>query len=229
MDAGKAFTFVFDDRDWLVKILIGGGILLIGMVVPIVGWILAPAVINGFTLQATRNIINRSPSPMPEWNEFGEKLVNGLALYAIQIIWTIPAFILFGLASVSGIFADPNLVGRGTEIIGIFLASGFGLAGFVYLLFYWVTIPIATARYAASLRFGTAFDIREIFRTLTQNGGNYAVVIGLSIVAGFIAMLGIVGLFIGVVFTAFYSYLIIAGLYGYAYRDAVDHDPTLAP
>ena len=30
MDVGKAFTFVFEDKDWIKKVLIAAGILLVG-------------------------------------------------------------------------------------------------------------------------------------------------------------------------------------------------------
>ncbi len=51
MDFGKAFTYAFEDQDWLKKLGIGGLLLLI----PIFG-ILA---VMGWTVEITRRVIHR--------------------------------------------------------------------------------------------------------------------------------------------------------------------------
>ena len=42
MDVGKSFTYMFEDKDWLKKIAIGGGILLLGGL--ILGVLVIPAI-----------------------------------------------------------------------------------------------------------------------------------------------------------------------------------------
>ena len=46
MDIGSAFTFVFDDQDWIKKLAIGGGILLLAFVLSpiLIGLALFPPV-----------------------------------------------------------------------------------------------------------------------------------------------------------------------------------------
>ena len=47
MDIGKAFTFVFEDDDWVVKVLIAMGILVAGLVL---FWLVIPAILAGLLL-----------------------------------------------------------------------------------------------------------------------------------------------------------------------------------
>jgi hypothetical protein len=218
MDAGKGFTYVFDDPNWPVKIIIGGGIAIISGIVPIIGWIIGPLVLYGYAVEATRNIILKKPQPLPEWGNFGDKIVRGLVAYLIQFVWGIPMFVLWGLAGFGAALTDPNTARYGLEVVGILFASVFGIVGFLYLIFFLLVLPIATARYAATLNFGSAFEIGPILAILSRNIGNYFIVLLLTIVAGIIGSLGLIALFIGVFFTAFYSTLVTFGLYGFAYR-----------
>ena len=57
MDFGLAFSFPFQDKNWLQKILIAGLIMLI----PIVGWF---AVI-GWALEITRRVVRQYPTRFP--------------------------------------------------------------------------------------------------------------------------------------------------------------------
>ena len=55
MDFGSAFSFVFQDEDWIKKILLIAVISLI----PIVGQIVA----LGFALEVMKRVINSDPTP----------------------------------------------------------------------------------------------------------------------------------------------------------------------
>jgi len=62
MDVGKAFGYVFEDKNWLIKLLIGGILLFI----PVVNFI--PI---GYALTALRNVAEGKESPLPEWDDWG--------------------------------------------------------------------------------------------------------------------------------------------------------------
>ena len=51
MDFGKAFTYVFEDEEWIKKILIGALLSLI----PFVGWWF----VGGWGLEITKNVIRK--------------------------------------------------------------------------------------------------------------------------------------------------------------------------
>ena len=69
MDFGKAFSYVFDDSDWLKKVGLGGLIYL----VPILNFAAA-----GYSLEVAQRVINDDPRPLPEWSDIGGKLESSL-------------------------------------------------------------------------------------------------------------------------------------------------------
>ncbi|MFN2244903.1 MAG: DUF4013 domain-containing protein, partial [Anaerolineae bacterium] len=80
MDIGKAFTFVFDDKDWVVKVLIGIGILVAGLVLSwlIIPGILAGLLLSGYALEITRRVIRGEVEVLPAWEDWGQLLIDGL-------------------------------------------------------------------------------------------------------------------------------------------------------
>jgi hypothetical protein len=82
MDLGRAFSYVFDDDQWLTVILLGGLL----FIVPIFGQI----VLLGFMLAAARNVMQGSPNPLPRWDNLGDKFVQGLYALGIQIVYALP-------------------------------------------------------------------------------------------------------------------------------------------
>ncbi len=72
MDIGRAFTFVGDDPKWVQKLLIGGGLFLLGYLTSII-LIGIPIflIVLGYLVQVTRNVIGGQDRPLPEWNDWG--------------------------------------------------------------------------------------------------------------------------------------------------------------
>ena len=62
MDIGKAFTFVFEDDDWVVKVLIGIGILVAGIVL---SWLVIPAILAASSISARNSFSVSPPVPTP--------------------------------------------------------------------------------------------------------------------------------------------------------------------
>ena len=89
MDIGKAFSYVFEDEQWISKVLLGGVILLI----PIVGWI----AVSGYMVKVAQNVAQGNPRPLPQWGEFGDHFMRGLYAFVIGLVYLIPVFVLEGL------------------------------------------------------------------------------------------------------------------------------------
>ena len=89
MDIGKAFSYVFEDEQWISKVLLGGVILLI----PIVGWI----AVSGYMVKIAQNVAQGNPRPLPQWGEFGDHFMRGLYAFVIGLVYLIPVFVLEGL------------------------------------------------------------------------------------------------------------------------------------
>jgi hypothetical protein len=222
LDIGKSFTFVTEDPRWVSKVLIGGGLTLamsLGFALFVIPGLLVFAIISGYLLALTRNVINGNPQPLPEWDDFGAKMRDGFKALVVGLVYGLP-IVLIVL-----IFFVPFMLSAFTNNDGA-MAAGFGflslgicLGTFAGILSY-VVLPIGMGRLAASNGdIGTALRVGEVFATLRQNIGMYLIVALLSyFVVGFIASLGLIACGIGVLFTTFYAQLTQYHLYGQAHR-----------
>ncbi|MCL5257027.1 MAG: DUF4013 domain-containing protein [Chloroflexi bacterium] len=217
MDAGKAFSYPFQDKDWPSKFLIGIVWVLLN-IIPFIGTIISVGMLNGYMLEVTRRVSAGTETPLPEWDNLGDKFVRGILLAIIQFIWALPAIILGTFISIVAGALGAGEAAASVQAVTALVGFIFGLAAFAWGIFTLLVIPIVTARYAETGTFGSAFDFGPIFSTLRDNAGNYVIVLLLTIAAGIIGSLGFIACGVGVLFTAVYSYFIIYGLYGMAYR-----------
>jgi len=214
MDIGSSFTYPFDDQDWIKKVLIGA---VVGLI-PIVG----PLLQMGYSVEALRRTIDRTPVPLPEWDDWGGKLVKGLVYWVISFIYALPLILVVACVSGVGVALTGALNGdsdtAGTVIALIQIC--FGCLAFIYSLALGLVLPAAIARYAAFGEFGAAFQFGQVLAMVRDNIGTYLIVLVMSLVAGLVASLGVIACVVGVLVTAFYAQLVIAHLYGSAYNVA---------
>jgi hypothetical protein len=205
MDIGSAFTYMFEDENWIKKILIGGIVSLI----PIVNFAAL-----GYVVQVIRNVRDGRAVPLPEWDQFGEYFKSGLFLGLIYLVYLIPIFIL---SCVQG--AVPALLeSAGGEDIATVLSIVLGcvscLMG-VWGLLVGIMFPAIMVRFADVGTFGSGFQFGDILAIIKANIGSYIIVLLLSWVAsGIIAPLGLILCVVGVIFTVFWAYLVTGNLVG---------------
>jgi hypothetical protein len=231
LDIGKSFTFVGEDPDWIKKLAIGGalGLATIIAIVTIVGWIPLALIVIGYQVQLTRNVIAGNPRPLPEWDNWGERMLDGLKGWFVGFVFALPATILslaFSAPYYASIVTDivaGNSSGTpsstSTALSGLSTVGGClaWIVGLICGLF----VPIAIGRYAATNDLGQAFQLGPIFATLRQHFVTYFVIALIAnIVVGLISVLGLVAFCIGIFFTSFYAQVVLYHLYGQAYREA---------
>ena len=216
MDFGKAFTYVSEDPDWLKKIGLGGVI----AIVPILNFAVA-----GYSLEVSRRVINNEPRPLPEWDDIGGKLVKGFLVAVIGLVYGLPNILLSCVSQVAA--QAPQLLSSGSKspdqtilTIMLVVTACFSCLSFLYSLFMMVVLPAAIGNYAAKGQLGAAFRFGEVFGLVQKNIGTYLMVLLISIAAGIVAALGLIACVIGVIFTAFYSQLVMGHAIGQAYREA---------
>lgn len=210
MDIGKAFTYVCDDESAITKILLGG---ILG-IIPIVNF-----VVLGYMVETIRNVAQGLERPLPEWSEFGEKFVKGLVVFIIGFIYTIPIWLLMGCLWVA-LLAVGGGNGKGEDLIALVMLPLYCILG-LYGLVLAILSPAILVKYAVTGELGSAFRFGELFGLITGNLGNYIIAILLTWVAGLIASLGIIACGVGVFFTGFWAYLVMAHLYGQLHRASV--------
>lgn len=222
MDIGSAFTFVFDDEEWLKKLAIGGGIALGSLILlPALGLgLLLLLPLLGYMLEVLKNVRDGQPRPLPEWTDFGGFFKTGLVVFGISFVYSLPSLILSCAAATANSLPelmqlDPDAAGA----VAIAATCLYCVQTLVSLLTNAI-IPAALIRYAQFGTFGSAFQFGEVFRFITANLGDYLIAVLLSWVASFIAIFGIILCLVGVVFTFFWSLLVSANLYGQLARKA---------
>jgi hypothetical protein len=213
MNFGKAFSFVFEDPDWLKKV----GIAAVLMLIPFVGQV----IVAGWAFNTTRNVIQRKEQPLAGWSDIGDIVVKGLQVIVIGFAYALPVILISACSGgLSTWLADSgdDAAASAVAIVSICI-SCFAV---LYGLFLSLAVPAAMGNFAAKEQFGAAFRFAEVFGLVRAAPGPYLLVLLGSIVAGFIAMLGIILCFFGVFLTAAYAAVINGHLQGQAYNAAIE-------
>ncbi len=209
MNLEKSLTYHFEDKDWLVKILIGG---LVG-VIPIVNLALL-----GYVLRALKNIAQGQEKPLPRWDEFGDHFVKGLKAFIGIFVYCIPILILACLAALF----DGSISSQYQSSAGTAVVACFGCLGFLYGLLLGIVLPAALTKYAISEELASFFRFGEIFSYMAKNLGDYIIALIVSALVCLAALaVGGIACLIGVVFTIPWAKLVAAHLLAQVYKESL--------
>jgi hypothetical protein len=218
MDIGKAFTFVFEDEDWIVKILIAAAIMLVGILFSwllLVPLLLAAALLLGYSVEITRRVIHGDPQPLPEWDNWGALIADGLKAFVIGIVYALPIILLsLCLGIPSGILAD-----RAEGLASLFSVL-LSCLSFLWAIVMSLLLPAAIAFYTVDGELGAAFRFGEVFAFVRDNLKTYLITFLMSWVASFVGGLGSIVCGVGLFVTAPYGWMVTYHLYGQAYLEA---------
>ncbi len=215
MDIGSAFTYMFDDQDWIKKIAIGGGITLVALILtPVLIGLALFLPLSGYMLETLKNVRDGRATPLPEWTNFGDLFSKGLMIFVIGLVYNLPS-IIFSCASagINVAVTNPNIDSDVASTLGI-LSACISCVQVIVSLLGNALLPAAIIRYAEFGSLGSAFQFGEIFNFIKNNLGDYIIVVLLGWVAGLIAAFGLILCLIGIFFTGFWSILVSANLYG---------------
>jgi len=188
MDVGKSIGYVFEDKKWSNKLLVG----MLISIVPIINFALL-----GWVIDIMRNVARREPQPLPEWGDFGDKFVKGAILFVVSLIYSLPALLitcpLFFIPFTRGDFGRDGQQALSGMIAGTALL--FTCAISIYALLISFLMPAIFLNFARKGTFSACFEFGEIWRIMSKNLGDYIVawliIIVISIAVSFV--LGIVG------------------------------------
>ena len=219
MDIGSAFTFAFDDQDWIKKLAIGGALIFgATLLSPIIIGLALLFPVLGYMLLTLENVRDSQTPALPEWSDFGSLFSRGGMVFVIGLIYNIPALLLYCVSF--GIqFALTNADSDVAASLG-FVAVCLSCFQIILSLLAYFLIPAAIIRYSQFGTMGAAFQFGEIIALVRNNLGDYVVAVLLSWVAGFIAIFGLILCGIGIFFTNFWALLVSANLYGQLARKA---------
>ncbi len=209
MNIGKSFTYMFEDENWVAKILVGGLFIIASF------FLIGIPFVVGYMVETIKNVMEGVPS-LPEWDNLGEKFTKGLLMALIIFIYNLPAILV---SCVISTMTGALTGGNGDVAQG--LASLLGLGQGCFNIIWWIVVtvltPAAFIKYTLSGDFMAGFRFNELFEFITADLGSYIIVILLTWVAGIIAQFGLIGLCVGWFFTLFWAGLVAANLYGQLY------------
>ncbi len=188
MDVGKSIGYVFEDKKWTNKLLIG----MLVSIVPIINFALL-----GWVIDIMKNVSQRQTEPLPEWSNFGEKFVKGLILFVVSLIYSIPMLIVSCPAMFLP-FMRGDLSRNGQQAAtGMFVGTTLLLTCIVgiYALLLSFLMPAIYLNFSRKGNFGACFQLGEIWRIMSKNLGDYIVAWLIIIVVGIAAsfIISIVG------------------------------------
>jgi hypothetical protein len=224
IDFGRCFRVVFDDPDWIKKVLIGGVFVLLS------GLIVGLFFVAGYWARLVKSAAAGQPRPLPEWDDLGGIFGDGLKLVGLYFVYMLAVGLVVGVVGGAGCLALAGL-GAATshsEEAGSVVAAlgGLGFMG-LYLVFLVVMLALGLYLPAAFVRvverddFAAGFQWRENFGFIRANLANYALSLVLYLVASFVAQFGLLLCCVGIFPAAFWGYCV----FGFALGETVRLNP----
>jgi hypothetical protein len=188
IDIGRSIQHPFEDKDWATKMLIGAGVSL----VPVLQFAM-----NGYALDVLRNTARGQDVPLPRWDDLGRQFIDGLKLFAVQLIYSLPILVfVFGLVIVSigfGITADQasrstrDAMGAGFAIVSLAVTC----LSLVYALVVAFLTPAMYIQVARTGQIGAAFHFNEIGALIRGDTGAYLLAVIVPVAFGLVFAIAI--------------------------------------
>ncbi|MBN1978553.1 MAG: DUF4013 domain-containing protein [Anaerolineae bacterium] len=171
MDFGQAFTYIFKDEEWIKKVLLG----IVLSIVPIFGQL----ALTGYIIVVIRNVKANDPRPLPDWNEIGQYFMDGLKLFVVSLIYSLPALILACPAMLVGFLPAflPLLAGDEPRMalaltgISTILILALSLLPMLYSFFLTFLSPVLLIRLAETGEISDCLRFKEVMRFAFANIG----------------------------------------------------------
>lgn len=168
MNFSRAFTYAFEDRDWLMKLLVSAMIMLLAILltVPLIGLALWALVLSYLVL-LVRNVRAGVSYPLPAWGNFGKMFRDGLPVLGAFILYTLPNLLLGACIAILSPTLNQTYTGAATSL---------GLACCVLpltLVYNAVSLPmfaLAIARHGERRETAVLFDFAGLFTQVRSNG-----------------------------------------------------------
>lgn len=182
MDVGKSIRFVFEDKDWVSKLLIG----VLVSIVPILNFAFI-----GYLVQMLRNVVDGISYPLPDWSDFGDKFVKGLILIVVAFIYLLPVIIISAALGGIGSATSAATSGDVADVVsGLFAGLGVlvscivGLYSLAFTFFYYAL----AIHFSKEGTFGSCFEVGKIVKLISSHLGEYvtawvvALLLGIALV-----------------------------------------------
>lgn len=175
--------FPFQDPEWRKKFIIGGALIFANYIVPIVPML----AVAGYMMKIMGQAIQGEEPSLPEWDDWGDLIIEGLKGTGIAMIYLLPGYFLlisgylflifspflalpFTAAAGSG--GDPTAgiaASLGVTVVASFLMIVFMGIGLFLILGGLLPLPLAIGNYLKEGEFSAALRVKEIWSLLKVN------------------------------------------------------------
>lgn len=208
MDFALAFSFPFQDEEWIKKIAIAGvlSLTIIGMI-PVFGW----------SLMVTKRVITGETPTLPDWSDFAGYIVLAIKALVVGFAFSIPILIVVVPVSLATtLLTDGEGLRTALTVINVCLSC----VVILYSILLAFVVPAAYGQLAATGSVGAALNPGKLIAMIRAVPSAYLMAVLGYIVAGIVSGLGVILCIIGVFATAAYAMAVQAHLYGQAYKEA---------
>lgn len=183
MDIGTSITYVFQDKNWLMKVVIGAAILLVSIpLTPALVGFIGIAVVLGYGLDVLRNVRRGVTQPLPEWRDrWSFWLVLGLKYLLVLLIWSLPALLLNTFNGVGNrlIWTSDGLI----EFMGSSILIATACLGTLWWIFFFLILPAVTIRVAETEDVRAGLKFEDIYFLTRRNLADVIIAVVASAVA----------------------------------------------
>ncbi|GEM_PF-683020 len=209
LDVLRGLEYVFDDPDWLKKIVVGGFLLLFTpLVIPYL-------LILGYLVETIRAVAEERDFELPRWRPLLSKLEFGAKLVAVRLVYLIPLFLVLGGTSVLGLFGGETVRNQFFEGLLLALFTFGWLLAFALFIFVKFLRPSFEGLLAVSGSLEKSLGFRAVARQVFRRKTEYLTALAVSVIL--VPVIGISGFFfffVGIIFTSFYALLLSAHITG---------------
>ncbi len=234
MNIEKGFKFVFQEKNWLGKIVVGGLMILFSfLIIPLL-------IYYGYLVEVTKRTVKGEEQILPEWDNIGHKIALGFKLAVIIIVYLLPFLILIGLSIPFTDFEFDNMRSREIVLLIPMLVSNFLFRGeftgisllfffssLIYIVLFILILPFIVGKFSENESINDAFAISDILSMFRDNFGDAVVIFLLTVFLQLLASLGIVLCFVGILLTGFWASVVQYYLYGELYKKSLKTKPTM--
>ena len=169
MDISRAFSYIFDDEAWIGKLVMIVVWSLVS-VIPLFG-LVGVAALAGYTVELLANMRRGVSSPLPEWDNLGDKIGDGANVLIAALVYNMGNFVL--LCGVFLLLPSYGDGGGSSSMAGGALAITCCLMIFViiYNVLIWPVLAVGTLRYAQMRQISVFFQFGELWDTLNRHMG----------------------------------------------------------
>ena len=210
---GESFGFVFKDPRWVQKVIIGS------IVVVASFFLVGVVLLAGYALRLARRVRDEETLPLPEWDDWGDLLVDGLKALLIYAGHVVPLGLLGGVLvlAASGAISLAARSGElpdGIQILIVMALFAGALLFAVAILVISIVLIVSFVRFVETDELRDAFDLPTIRDELRNNLFEYLVVFWTITLSNFVAQFGFVAFCVGMFPAAFWCVAVMGHAVG---------------